>query len=152
MANIVDEELSGRIIKAFYKVYNTLGRGFLESIYHNAMLLELVAEGLVVETERPIAVYYEGKVVGTFSADIVVEGRIILELKANEAIHPAHEAQLINYLRATDIEVGLLLNFGKSPEFKRKYFSNKNKRRGDTVSIERGFFDILFEKDPEESA
>ncbi|MEO5859521.1 MAG: GxxExxY protein [Pyrinomonadaceae bacterium] len=151
MANIVDEELSGRIIKAFYKVYNALGHGFLESIYHNSLLLELVAEGLAVETEKPIAVYYEGKVVGTFSADLIVGGKIILELKAKETIHPAHEAQLINYLRATDVEVGLLLNFGKSPEFKRKYFSNKNKRRIDTFS-EHEFLDILFEKDPEESA
>jgi len=152
MTTIVDEELSGRVIKAFYKVYNTLGHGFIESIYHNAMLLELVAEGLVVETEKPITVYYEGRVVGTFSADIVVEGRMILELKAKEAIHSAHEAQLINYLRATDIEVGLLLNFGKTPEFKRKYFANKNKRRLDAVSPGPGFLDILFEKDPEESA
>lgn len=152
MANIVDEELSGRIIKAFYKVYNTLGHGFIESIYHNAMLLELLADGLSVETEKPIAVYYEGKVVGTFSGDIVVEGKIILELKAKETIHPSHEAQLINYLRATDLEVGLLLNFGKSPEFKRKYFSNKNKRRVDSALPERGYLDILFENDPDESA
>lgn len=152
MANIVDEELSGRIIKAFYKVYNTLGHGFIESIYHNAMLLELLADGLSVETEKPIAVYYEGKVVGTFSADIVVEGKIILELKAKETIHPSHEAQLINYLRGTDLEVGLLLNFGKSPEFKRKYFSNKNKRRVDSALPERGYLDILFENDPDESA
>ena len=116
------------------------------------MLLEVVAEGLAVETEKPIAVYYEGRVVGTFSADIVVEGRIILELKAKETIHPSHEAQLINYLRATDIEVGLLLNFGKSPEFKRKYFSNKNKRRNGSDLGDRSILEVLFEEDPFESA
>lgn len=145
---MIEEELTGRIIKSFYKVYNSLGHGFIESIYHNAMLLELVADGLTVETEKPIAVYYEGKVVGTFSADIVVEGKIILELKAKDAIHSSHEAQLINYLRATDIEIGLLLNFGKSPQFKRKYFSNKNKRRDTDTSQEAGYVDVLFEKDP----
>ena len=145
---MIEEELTGRIIKSFYKVYNSLGHGFIESIYHNAMLLELVADGLTVETEKPIAVYYEGKVVGTFSADIVVEGKIILELKAKDAIHSSHEAQLINYLRATDIEIGLLLNFGKSPQFKRKYFSNKNKRRDTDASQDAGYFDILFEQDP----
>lgn len=145
---MVEEELTGRIIKAFYKVYNSLGHGFIESIYHNAMLLELVADSLKVETEKPIAVYYEGKVVGTFSADIVVEGTIILELKAKETIHSSHEAQLINYLRATDIEIGLLFNFGKSPEFKRKYFSNKNKRRDTDKTLNRPYFDVLFEQDP----
>lgn len=92
--------------------------------------------------------YYEGNVVGTFSADIVVEGRVILELKAKDAIHSSHEAQLINYLRATDIEIGLLLNFGKSPQFKRKYFSNENKRREASNSQDRGHFDVLFEQDP----
>lgn len=149
---MVDEELTGRIIKAFYKVYNSLGHGFIESIYHNAMLLELVADGLTVETQKPIAVYYEGRVVGTFSADIVVEGRVILELKAKDSIHSSHEAQLINYLRATDIEIGLLLNFGKSPQFKRKYFSNKNKRRDTDGTHETGYFDVLFEQDPHQSA
>lgn len=144
---MIEEELTSRIIKAFYKVYNSLGHGFIENIYHNAMLLELVADGLSVETEKPIAVYYEGKVVGTFSADIVVEGKIILELKAKDAIHSSHEAQLINYLRATDIEIGLLLNFGKSPQFKRKYFSNKNKRRDTDASQDAGYFDVLFEQD-----
>ena len=149
---MVEEELTGRIIKAFYKVYNSLGHGFIESIYHNAMLLELVADGLTVETEKPIAVYYEGKVVGTFAADIVVEGKVILELKAKDTIHSSHEAQLINYLRATDIEIGLLLNFGKSPEFKRKYFSNSNKLRSSTLSQDRNYFEVLFDRDPFESA
>lgn len=123
-----EEELTGTIIKAFYKVYNTLGHGFIESVYHNAMLLELIDQGLVGETEKPIAVYYEGRIVGTFSADLLVNSKIMNELKAADGIHPAHEAQLTNYLRATEIEVGLLFNFGKKPEFKRKYFSNEKKQ------------------------
>lgn len=125
---MIEEELTGHIIKVFYKVYNTLGHGFIESVYHNAMILELVAQGFSVETEKPIAVYYENNVVGTFSADLVVNSKIIIELKAKDSLHPAHEAQLTNYLRATEIELGLLFNFGKKPEFKRKYFSNENKR------------------------
>lgn len=125
---MLEEELTGQIIKAFYKVYNTLGHGFIESVHHNAMILELVDQGLVVETEKPIAVHYEGRVVGTFSADLLVNSTVMIELKATDSIHPAHEAQLTNYLRATEIEVGLLFNFGKKPEFKRKYFSNEKKR------------------------
>jgi GxxExxY protein len=125
---MIEEELTGQIIKVFYKVYNSLGYGFIEQIYHNAMILELSSSGLKVETEKPIAVYYEGRIVGTFSADLVVEEKVILELKAKERIHEAHEEQLINYLRATLVEIGLLLNFGKTPEFKRKFFSNKNKK------------------------
>lgn len=122
-----EEELTGQIIKSYYKVYNTLGHGFIESVYHNSMIVELVSQGRKVETEKPIAVYYEGKVVGTFAADLIVEGRVIVELKAKDRLIEAHEAQLINYLRATEIEIGLLFNFGKTAEFKRKFFSNKNK-------------------------
>ena len=125
---MIEEELTGRIIKVFYKVYNTLGYGFIESVYHNAMIIELLNEGFQVESERHIAVYYNDRVVGTFAADLVVDGKVILELKAKERLHEAHEAQLLNYLRSTEIELGLLLNFGKQPEFKRKYFSNVNKR------------------------
>ena len=132
---MIEEELTGQIIKVFYKVYNTLGYGFIEQIYHNAMIIELAAAGLKVETEKPIAVYYEGKIVGTFEADLVVEDKVILEFKAKEAIHEAHEAQLTNYLRATNIEIGLLLNFGRKPEFKRKYFSNKNKQLDNSSSV-----------------
>jgi len=124
---MIEEELTGKIIKIFYKVYNTLGYGFLEKIYHNAMIIELGAEGLKVETKKSISVHYLGDIVGEFEADLIVEEKVILELKAKEALHEAHEAQLVNYLRATKIEVGLLLNFGKEPKFKRKYFSNSNK-------------------------
>lgn len=125
---MIEEELTGQIIKIFYKVYNTLGHGFIESVYHNAMILELVDEGFLVETEKAIAVHYGDKVVGTFAADLLVNSKILIELKAKESIHPSHEAQLTNYLRATEVEIGLLFNFGRKPEFKRKYFSNEKKR------------------------
>jgi GxxExxY protein len=133
---MIEEELTGKIIKIFYKVYNTLGYGFIEQIYHNAMIIELSAAGMNVETEKPVAVYYDGKVVGNFEADLVVEEKVILEFKAKEAVHEAHEAQLINYLRATNIEIGLLLNFGRKPDFKRKYFSNKNKQLDGSSSVD----------------
>ncbi len=126
---LVERELTGEIIKVFFRVYNTLGHGFLEAIYHNAMVLELSGSGFNVETEKPIAVMYNDHVVGTFAADLVVNGKIIVELKAKERIAEAHEAQLVNYLRATDLEIGLLLNFGSKPEFKRKYFSNRLKKK-----------------------
>ena len=92
------------------------------------MIIELVRDGLSIEVEKPIAVYYGTNVVGTFEADLVVNQRVIVELKAKEKLVPAHEAQLTNYLRATEVEVGLLFNFGKSAEFKRKLFENRYKR------------------------
>ena len=125
---MIEEELTSHILRVYYHVYNSLGYGFIESIYHNAMIIELTSAGLKVETEKSIAVYYQGRVVGTFSADIVVEDKVILELKAKDKIIEAYEAQLTNYLRATEIEIGLLLNFGRQPEFKRKFFSNRNKQ------------------------
>jgi GxxExxY protein len=143
---MIDEQLTGQIIKIFYKVYNTLGYGFIESVYHNSMIVELVGSGITVETEKPIAVYYNDRVVGAFSVDLVVECKIILELKSKEALHPAHEAQLTNYLRATDIELGFLFNFGKQAEFKRKYFSNEKKRRPTTSAD--GILENLFKNDP----
>ncbi len=149
---MIDEELTGRIIKIFYAVYNALGYGFIESVYHNAIILELVSKGIAVETEKPIAVYYGKNVVGTFSADLVVEGKVILELKAKETLNTAHEAQLVNYLRATDVELGLLLNFGKKPEFKRKYFSNEKKRRTSECLSDDSILENLFKRDPPKSA
>lgn len=148
---MIEEELTGQIIKCYYKVYNTLGHGFLERIYHNSMIIDLVSHGLRVETEKPIAVFYQGQVVGAFAADIVVEGRVIVELKANERLIEAHEAQLVNYLRATEIEIGLLFNFGKTAEFKRKVFSNKNKVL-DLKSEKPSVLSNLFVSDPCESA
>jgi GxxExxY protein len=118
-------DITEKIIEAFYKGYNTLGYGFLEKVYENALFIELVTMGLFVEKQKQIKVYYEGKEVGEYFADLIIEGCVIVELKAAETLCKEHEFQLINYLKATEIEVGLLLNFGKKPEFKRKVFSNK---------------------------
>jgi GxxExxY protein len=148
---MIEEELSGKIIKIFYKVYNELGYGFLESVYQNAFLLELSRMGILAESGKRILVYYLDKPVGIFRADIVVEDKMILELKSKKTLVPAHEAQLVNYLRATDIEIGLLLNFGRRPEFKRKYFSNENKRHAGTEA-NREFLAALFQNDPSSSA
>ena len=120
-------ELSGQLIKAFYKVYNELGYGFLEKVYENALMIELRLIGLQCSQQCPIDVYYVNQKVGYYFADVIVENKIIIELKAAEAICQEHEAQLINYLRATDIEIGLLLNFGKEPQLKRKAFANEHK-------------------------
>lgn len=121
---MLHKELTGEILEAFYKVYNELGYGFLEKVYQNALALELMERKLSVSKEVPIAVHYNDQVVGSYFADILVEGKVILELKGTEKIIPAHESQLLNYLKATEIEVGLLLNFGKEPTFKRKIYSN----------------------------
>ena len=123
-----DAELTGKIIGAFYEVYNELGHGFLESVYVNALALTLTNAGLRVEKEKLITVWFHNTVVGEFRADLVVEGRVIVETKAARSLDTAHEAQLLNYLRATEIEVGLLLNFGHRPDFKRLAFSNDRKR------------------------
>jgi len=119
------KELTAEIINRFYKVYNTLGYGFLEKVYEKALKYELEKAGLHVERQKPINVYYETELVGEYFADLLVENKVIIELKAAEAICEEHENQLINYLKATKIEVGLLLNFGRKPEVKRKIFSNK---------------------------
>ncbi len=117
-------EITEKIIKAFYKVYNTLGYGFLEKVYENALLIELLEIGLSVEKQMKIKVYYIDQEVGVYYADLIVEECVIVELKAADSLCEEHEFQLINYLKATEIEVGLLLNFGKKPEFKRKVFTN----------------------------
>jgi GxxExxY protein len=116
-----------KILKCFYKVYNTLGFGFLEKVYQNSLLLELTKQGFQCESQKPIKVRYENTIVGDYYADIIVDECIILELKAMESLCVEHEYQLINYLKATEIELGLLLNFGKKPEFKRKIFTNDHK-------------------------
>lgn len=120
-------DLTGKIIKAYYKVYNELGYGFLEKVYEKALQTELRKQELRCVSQFPIKVYYDKVLVGEYFADIIVEGNIILELKAAERISRANELQLTNYLRATKAEVGLLLNFGKKPEFKRKIYTNNNK-------------------------
>jgi len=119
------KEITDIILKSFYEVYNELGDGFLESVYENALYIVLTGYGLTVERQKNISVIFRGNVIGDFKADLIVEGNIIVELKAVCALDPAHEAQLINYLKATNIEVGLLLNFGRKPEFKRYIFNNK---------------------------
>jgi len=121
-------EITELIIKAFFKVYNTLGYGFLEKVYENAMRIELSKMGLNVLQQKNIKVFYEADQVGDYFADLLINDLIIVELKAAENICEEHEAQLLNYLKATDIEVGLLLNFGKEPQFKRKYFTNDKKK------------------------
>ena len=124
---LLHEELTNAIIKTFYEVYNELGYGFLEKIYQNSMYLELKNKGYKVEAQKEISVYYKGIEVGEYYADLVVEDIIILELKSAECIVKDFENQILNYLRGTDCEVGLLLNFGKKPEFKRKIFENHRK-------------------------
>lgn len=122
--NFKHSAITEQIIKAFYKVYNVLGYGFLEKVYQNALLIELIEMGLSVEKQGQIKVYYEDREVGEYFADLIVEECVIIELKATEALCEEHEFQLVNYLKATEIEVGLLFNFGEKPEFKRKVFSN----------------------------
>ncbi len=125
--SLLHEELSEQIIRSFYKVYNVLGYGFLEKVYENALYIELRNAGFNSITQSPIEVYYSGEKVGIYVADVIVENKIIIEIKAAEGLREEHEFQLINYLKATSIEVGLLLNFGKQPSFKRKVFENRLK-------------------------
>ncbi len=124
---MLHQEITSKIISAFYTVYNALGYGFLEKVYENAMIIELEKLGLIVRQQVPIQVYYEDKVVGEYFADLLVDDKVIVELKAAKEIVGAHEAQLVNYLKATNIEVGLLLNFGTEAKFKRKIFTQRKK-------------------------
>ena len=119
-------ELTNKIISSFFKVYNTLGYGFLEKVYENALVIELKRAGLNVLQQQNIKVYYENQVVGNYFADIIAD-QVILEIKSAEGLREENKAQLINYLKATDKEVGLLLNFGRTPEFKRVIFTNDRK-------------------------
>ena len=121
------EELTNKIIGVFYEVYNELGHGFLESVYERAMAIAFAEKGIRFEQQVEIPVWFHGKQAGMFYADIVVEGIVILELKAVRSLDPAHKAQLLNYLRATEIEIGLLLNFGVRPEVKRRIYDNPRK-------------------------
>jgi GxxExxY protein len=116
-----DDDLTHKIIGCAYKVHNTLGPGFLEKVYENALRIELEKLGLNIKQQEPINVTYDGQVVGEYYADLWVEGRVVVELKATRALIKQHEVQLVNYLTATSIEVGLLLNFGTSVEVKRKF-------------------------------
>lgn len=126
--NLKHKEITDKILYAFFKVvYPALGFGFLEKVYENAMVIALREMGLKVEQQVKIVVYFAGQVVGEYYADLVVEGCVVVELKAVQNLLDEHDAQLLNYLRATEYEVGLLLNFGPQPRFRRKVFDNERK-------------------------
>jgi GxxExxY protein len=127
--NYMYTELTEKIIGCAFKVYNQLGAGFLEKIYENALAIELKDAGLSAQQQYPIKVYYNEIVIGDYIADIVVEDRVIIELKAVNNLAKAHEVQLVNYLKATKIEVGLLINFGDTISVKRKVLSKNHKRK-----------------------
>ena len=121
------KEITDIILRSFYEAYNELGDGFLESVYENALYIVLTGYGLCVERQKDISVFFRGHIMGDFKADLIVNEKVIVELKAVRTLDPVHEAQLINYLKATTIEVGLLLNFGRKSEFKRFVCDNKRK-------------------------
>jgi GxxExxY protein len=121
------KDLTRRIIEIFYKVYNTLGYGFLEKVYENALLIEFRKSGLAAKPQAPIKVLYDQQIVGEYFVDILVEDCVIVEIKAVKSLVKEHEAQLLNYLKASQMEVGLLINFGPKPEIKRKVFDNHRK-------------------------
>ena len=122
------KEMTAEIINSFYKVFNTLGYGFLEKVYKNALSIELKKKGFYCERQKPITVFYDNEIVGEYYADLLINNEIIIELKACETLILEHEIQIVNYLKATKMEVGLLLNFGKKPEIKRKIYSNEFKK------------------------
>ena len=124
---LLHKELTDKILQAFYDVYNELGYGFLEKVYQNSLYLELISRGFKVSAQKQIKVYYKGVEVGEYYADMLVNDLVILELKAADYIVQDFEWQLINYLRGTEIEVGLVLNFGIKPDFRRKVFENERK-------------------------
>ena len=121
-----DGELTERIIACAYRVHNTLGAGFLEKVYENAMAVELESEGIAFRRQAPLKVMYRGQVVGEYFADLLVGDRVVCELKAEERLSSSHELQLVNYLVATGIDTGLLINFGRSVEARRKFRQFKN--------------------------
>lgn len=127
-SKLIESNLTEQVIGIFYSVYNELGRGFSEGIYENAMAVALAEEGLPFAQQHPLTVQFRNKLVGEFRIDLLIDNRLIVELKAATRLAPAHEAQLINYLKATRIPVGLLLNFGDRPEFKRLVFTDQPKQ------------------------
>ncbi len=122
-----DKELTEKIIKIFYIVYNKLGYGFLEKVYEKAMMIELKKDSIPAVAQSAIEVLYEGEIIGEYAADILVDNKVIVEIKASKSLVKDNEAQVLNYLKATNIEVGLLLNFGPKPEVRRKAFDNSRK-------------------------
>lgn len=121
------KELTGAVLKLFYEVYNELGFGFPERVYQNAFFYELKKDGFDVEAQKRIKVFYKEIEVGDYFADLIINNELILKLKSVDSISKEHHSQLVNYLKATDCEVGLLLNFGKKPEFIRKVYENYRK-------------------------
>jgi GxxExxY protein len=129
MKNFPHQELTKSLIGIYYDVYNELGYGFLEKVYHNAFLIKLKLRGYEFEIQKKISVIYKNEIVGDYVPDIIVNNSVIIELKCSEYLVEADESQLLNYLKATNFEVGLLLNFGKDPQFIRKIFTNDLKKR-----------------------
>jgi GxxExxY protein len=121
------EDKTKVIIKCFYNVANALGYGFLEKVYENALVIELMENGFSVKGQSGISVHYKGQRVGEYYADLIIDESILLELKSVETLIDVHRTQLINYLKASEIEVGLLMNFGKKPTFERFIFTNDKK-------------------------
>jgi len=127
MTNILHKSITDIILKVYYEVYNELGYGFLEKVYQNAMYFELQSLGYKVEAQKQNKVYFKKQLVGEYYSDLLVEDKVIVELKATELLMNVHIAQIMNYLKGTPIEVGLLLNFGEKPEFKRFIYTNDRK-------------------------
>jgi GxxExxY protein len=128
MTTYLHSELTSAVINAFYSVHSELGFGFLEKVYENALAIALRERGFHVVQQAPIPVWFHRQKVGEYYADIIVDEKVILELKAAESLVPEHEKQLLNYLKATEIQVGLLLNFGRQPEVRRKIFETARKQ------------------------
>jgi GxxExxY protein len=133
-AGLKHQELTGRIIRVFLDVYNELGTGFLESVYVEALTLAFRQARLSFEREMPLAVRFRGNIIGHYRADLVVGGKVLVETKACPCLHATHSAQVLNYLRATVLEVGLLLNFGPRPTIKRFVFDNSRKPRSQILT------------------
>lgn len=129
MKNFPHQELTKSIIGIYYNVYNELGFGFLEKVYHKSLLIELKRNGYKIDSEKKVNVYYKNEIVGAYIPDIIINDSVIVELKCVEYLTDIHENQLLNYLKATDCEVGLILNFGKDPQFIRKIFTNDLKKK-----------------------
>jgi GxxExxY protein len=122
------EQLTEKIIGVFYDVYNELGYGFLESVYEESMGIALSDAGISIERQVPVPVWFRGREIGVFRADLLVDRKVLLELKSARSIESAHEAQLLHYLKATEVEIGLLLNFGHRAQFRRLIFDNPRKQ------------------------
>ena len=136
MKNFPHQELTKSIIGIYYNVYNELGFGFLEKVYHKALLIELKNNGYKIDSEKKVNVYYKNEIVGEYIPDIIINDSVIVELKCVEYLTDIHENQLLNYLKATDCEVGLILNFGKDQQFIRKIFTNDLKKKKKIIKFE----------------